>query len=278
MFLASIPEECGLHDLDFRFEIPGDGDQFLFAHHGLNLHDLAETIDLSSLGSIFYMVEACQPFALQDVIADKSLFLERYGVKPAVLYDRCLAFDRKRLIDFFLSTRDDDRLDCIILGTQDEPLSEEKFERLHQSVADRETWISLCRAWNISWLRTHDNHFFWLTAQSFSLLRRLIAESILGFFSHVHACRYAPVPDALIDLIIAEYHTAPLVCLPTAWVNGNEVPADVQSDDESIQALLETAESSWIAYQLNPPRHLVGRGLLVSYHFGRGAWSFEPWA
>jgi hypothetical protein len=54
MFLSSQAPEDGLHELDFRFELRAGGEEFLFAHHGLNLCELADAIDLSCIGSCFY--------------------------------------------------------------------------------------------------------------------------------------------------------------------------------------------------------------------------------
>lgn len=278
MFLACMADERSRHELDFRFQWLAEGTQFLFAHHGLSLSDLAGTLDLSRLGSSFYMVEARSPFTLVEIIADPHRFLEQYGVEPTVAYEQYLWFDLTKLGQFFQNTADDDELDCIIVGKQGDLLSQAEFDQWVQPLRSGEVLSSLSGSWDGSWLRTHGNHFLWLVSQSPDLLRWLIAESILGFFNHIHPHDYQPLPQALIDLIVAEYHTAPLVCFPTEWANGKEVPVGVQSDQHAIRALIETAEASWIAYQLSPPRHLVGRGLLVSYDLHQEAWSYESWA
>jgi len=275
VLLDSLSVDYGLHELDFRFE--QNESTFLFAHHGLNLADLAETIDLSRLGRSFYAVEFRMPFTLDEVIADRSLFSERYDQEPEILYGRYPWFDLLALERFFRATKDEGELDCIIIGMDEGPLVETEFETLAQRFQNQDR-SSPSLPWNGSWLHTHDNHFCWLRFQSPHLLRTLIAESILGFFHHVQPGPYSPVPESLIDLVCTEYQIAPLVCYPTERVRGKEIPSSVQRDEHGLQALLETAESSWIAYQLNPPRELVGRGLLVSYDFRSGSWSFEPWS
>ncbi len=130
-----------------------------------------------------------------------------------------------------------------------------------------------------SWIHTHDNHFLWIGSKSLGLLRKLIAASLIGFFHQLRPHAYTPVPDGLIDLIGSHYHTAALVCVPSTYDlnTGKEIEVGVQVDDDRIKALVGTAAESWIAYQLNPPKELVGRGLLIAYDFGKESWSFEEW-
>jgi len=274
MFLSSISPDDGLHELDFRFEICPVAEQFLFAHHGAKLNELLEVCALPTLGSTFYIVEMACPFSLLDVIGNSSLLQDRYGIEPSLVYDRYLRFDSEALARFFENTRTDTELDCTIIGTDAPGLAEADLQRILDAQKNGPSHVLL--AGIRSWLHTHDNHFLWLAAKPLGLLRRLIAASLVGFLNHVHAHCYTPVPDKLIDLILSEYHTAPLVCFPTEWDwnEADEVPSGVQVDTDGIQILVTTTESSWIAYQLNPPKELIGRGLLISYQFQRESWSF----
>jgi hypothetical protein len=275
MLLSSITPHDSHHELDFRFEVFPGNDEFLFAHHGGRLSELAKVVALSKLGSVFYMVEANYPFTINDVVADKTVFQNRYGVEPDVVHNRYLRFDLNRLDRFFESTQADCELDCFIVGADTDQLSDEDLERFVKARDASKGFLRLSGFWRGSWLHTHDNHFLWLVARSLDLLKSLIAASIVGFFRHVHHYDYTAPSDALVDLIVSQYHTAPLVCFPTRWHDTSEVPGDVQVDANSVRALVETAETSWIAYHLNPPRHLVGRRLLISYSFHDNSWSWE---
>ena len=128
MFLSSHKDHE--HELDFRFEVFPETNEFLFVHHGLNLSELAGRIDISKLGSIFYMTEANYGFDMEDVIADKSVFLKRYGVEPILAYNRYLRFDLPSLIHFFANAQSDYELDCTLVGTHAEELSEDSLRRL----------------------------------------------------------------------------------------------------------------------------------------------------
>jgi len=279
MFLSDTPSELGPHELDFRFEAFPADDEFLFAHHGAKLSELLETCGQGSLGSTFYIVEMAYPLTLADAAARPGLFSDRYGVEPAVVHGRYLRFDSRELARFFGNTAADTELDCTVFGTRWAAVSEQDLQRFLDAVTLQAGRVRLADPWPCSWLHTHDNHFLWLAARPLGLLRRLVASSLLGFFRHVRPHPYAPVPEALIDLIQSRYHTAPLVCFPTTWDSATnaEVPSGVQDGPESVRALVEAVESSWIAYRLNPPRELVGRGLLISYLFQNKAWSFEEW-
>lgn len=275
MFLSSTSPDGGPHELDFRFEVFPEENRFLFAHHGARLHELLEVCGVPSLGSTFFMVEMAYPFALPDIIRDKQLLHDRYGVEPATVFGCYLRFDSEMLARFFENTRTDTELDCTIIGTDEREPSEQDFQRFLDGLKSGPGHIPL--AGLRSWLHTHDNHFLWLGAKPLGLLRRLIAASLVGFFNHVHPHSYCPVPDHLIDVIQSRYHTAPLVCFPTGWDSSRatEVAGSVQVEDDEVQALLETGESYWIAYQLNPPKELLGRGLLLSYQFRSESWSYE---
>jgi hypothetical protein len=151
-----------------------------------------------------------------------------------------------------------------------------EFEDRLRVVRARGDEPALLGPWHISWLVIRENHFFYLVGRPIGLLETLIAESILGFFYHVYPHPYTPLPQTLVDRMLAEYHTAPLICYPTEFVKGQEVIGAVMHDGEVIRALLETAEASWIAPQRNPPAHLVGRALLISYDLRSATWSCEP--
>jgi hypothetical protein len=277
MFLSSCRAGDGLHELDFRFEVFSEGEGFLFAHHGAKLNELLEACGDGALGSTFYMVELMYPLSLPDVIASKELFRNRYGVEPDTVYDKFLRFDLETLAIFFESTKTDNELDCVIVGTDEPVLAEQILQQFLDSLTAGPSHVPL--AGLRSWLRTHDNHFLWLAAKPVDVLRRLIATSLLGFFDHVHHHRYTPVPDSLVELVLSKYHTAPLVCVPTGWDSGkaSEVTSGVEEKAGGIRALIETKESSWIAYKLDPPKELIGRGLLISYEFRSESWSFEEW-
>jgi hypothetical protein len=277
MFLSSISPDAGLHELDFRFEAFPVEEEFVFAHHGAKLNELLEVCALPSLGSTFYMVEMAYPFSLPDVIGNRSLFLDRYGIEPSLVCNRFLQFDSETLARFFENTRTDTELDCTLIGTDEPELAEQDFQRFLDALKCGPSRVPLMSL--RSWVHTHDNHFLWLATKPLGLLRRLIAASLVGFFNHIHPRFYTPVPDNLIDLILSKYHTAPLVCFPTEWdwSKADEVVAGVQVEIDGVQALVETAASSWIAYQLNPPSDLVGRGLLISYKFQMESWSVEEW-
>jgi hypothetical protein len=275
VFHAAVSLQQGFHELDFRFEVRGDGDEFLFAHHGLSLSDLSATLDLRSLGSTFYMVDARYPFTLTEAIADRRAFDQGYGGEPVVSADHYLRFDLLQLARFFRSTQADTLLDCSLIGVSgDAPPPPELEDRLRDA-RERGGGPALLGPWHVSWLATHDNHFFRMVGRPIRLLQTLIAESIRGFFHHVYSHPYPPLPEGLVDHLLAEYHTAPLLCFPTDWHQGREAAGAVMHDSQAIRALLETAHSSWIAYQLNPPAHLVGRALLVSYDFRTATWSWE---
>jgi hypothetical protein len=276
MFLADCSPDDGLHELDFRFEVY-PGEEFLFAHHGAKLNELLGVCGLPSLGSNFYMVEMAYPLALPDLIRESGPFCDRYGVEPSTAYGRYLRFDGETLTRFFENTTADNELDCTILGTDERELPEEECERFLAAAKGGPGRIPLGGL--RSWVHTHDNHFLWFGSRPLGLLRKLIEASLLGFFRQARPHAYTPVPDGLIDLILYKYHTAPLVCFPTTWDDGTnqEVASGVQVDSEGIQALVETAETSWVAYRLNPPKELVGRGLLISYEFQGQSWSYEEW-
>jgi hypothetical protein len=273
MFLSSLSPDVGPHELDFRFEVFPDGEGFLFAHHGAKLNELMEVCGLPNLGSHFYLVDMAHPFTLPDVIRDPSVLRGRYGVEPPTVYDRFLEFDSDTAARFFKNTEADDELDCMLIGTDDPLPSEQEAQRLLDALRNGPGDVRLTGL--RCWIRTHDNHFLWLGTKGIGLLRTLIASTLIGFFRHVHPFPYTPVPESLIDLILANYRIAPLVCFPSALDDG---PADVQVSNAGIQALVETAASSWIAYRLNPPEELVGRGLLITFEFRTKAWSFEEWS
>jgi hypothetical protein len=275
MFLSTASAEYGHHELDFRFEVFSEGKGFLFAHHGAKLNELMEVCGLSALGRHFLMVEMAYPMTFPDVLLDKGLFFTRYGVEPWVVFERYFRFDASRMERFFESTRADSELDCTIFGGDQAEWAAEDIDRCLDTLRCRPGPVPL--AGLRSWIHTHDNHFLWLGGRSLDLLRRLIASSLVGFFNHVHSHPYSPVPDDLIDLVLSNYHTAPLVCFPTEWdwKTGDEVATGVRVECGGIRALVETAESSWIAYRLNPPRELVGRGLLIAYQFERESWTYE---
>jgi hypothetical protein len=277
MFLSGIDPGDGVHELDFRFELFPEEDRFLFAHHGAKLSELIEVQGLRTLGSTFYMVEMGYPFSFSEVIGNTGLLRDRYGIEPLLVDGGYLQFDSQSLTTFFENTRKDFELDCTILGTDEPRLTEQAVTRFLECLKNGPNQMpgDSIR----SWLHIHDNHFLWLGAKPTGLLRRLIAASLVGFFNHVHRHNYTPLPDNLIDLILAKYHTAPLVCHATAWDQSvaDEVPSGVQIESDTIRALVETKGTSWIAYQLNPPKELVGRALLISYQFQGESWSFEEW-
>lgn len=279
MFLVNMPSENGLHELDFRFETYPGEENFLFAHHGATLDELMDTCGLASLGSTFYVVEVASPFALPEAISNSSLMHDRYGVAPSVVHDHYLRLDAEAFAKFVQNTRADTELDCTILATHGPDVSQEDIQRFLEAIKDRAGRVPLAGLSPGSCLHTHDNHFLWLAAQPVGLLRTLINASVVGFFSHVRPRSYAPLPGDIIDLILTKYHTAPLVCFPTEWDENctTEVPSGVQITSDSVQALVQTAESSWIAYQLNPPKELLRRGLLISYRFGSESWAIEEW-
>jgi hypothetical protein len=273
MFLSSVNHLQ--HELDFRFKIDPETNEYLFIHHGLSLSDLVGRIDLAEFGSTFYMTEATNPFDIEEAIADTRIFEKHYGVKPALTYGRYLRFDIPCLSQFFSSTKHDTLLACTIVGTVDEEMTEEVLWRSTATLGVGQKHISLFGLWNGCWLKTHDNHFFALVSQSTNLLRNLIDESILGFFHQVRAFDYKRLPTELIDLVLAKYHTASLVCFPTARSKGREFPSGVQVNDNEIRALIETAESSWTSYEAELPVDLLGRGLLMSYNFKDDHWSWQ---
>lgn len=272
MFLSSHKDHE--HELDFRFEVFPETNEFLFVHHGLNLSELAGRIDISKLGSIFYMTEANYGFDMEDVIADKSVFLKRYGVEPILAYNRYLRFDLPSLIHFFANAQSDYELDCTLVGTHAEELSEDSLRRLTATLGVVQRFPSLSELCNGCWFHTHDNHFVSLLAQSTELLPTLIEESIFGFFHQVHAYAYKRLPTALIDLIITKYHTASLVCFP-------EVPGNIHIDENEVRAVIETAKSYWTAYNgWNPynidlPRGVLGQKLRLTYNFKDEHWLWQ---
>lgn len=266
MFLSS--NDDSQHELDFRFEVFPKTDEFLFVHHGINLSELADEIDLSRFGSVFYMTDLEFPLTIEDVLADSNVWRQNYGTDPVVAYGRYVQFDLERLAQFFRNTRLDTGLDCTIVGAYANELSEEELRRFTEAITkDYRTPISAL--WKGSWLHVHDNHFLWLMAQSIEFLRVLIDESIVGFFHQVHPHTYDPLPRALIDLVLQKYHTAPLVCFPEGRQTG------LQSNKTEVTALMETRESHWTAYRADLSADLLGRSLLVSYNLQDNRWSWQ---
>ncbi len=274
LFLSTRSAEDGPHELDFRFErYPEDG-RFLFAHHGARLGELLGVCGLPDLGQTFYVVRVGYPFSLEDAVQDAGLIRDRYGVEPTPAYGRYLRFDREALQGFAENAPGDD-LDCTIVGIDEPSLSERELHRFEETLPGGLGRVPLGSL--RSWFYTHDNHFCWLAARPPDLLRRLIEASLVGFINHVRPHNYASLPGGLIDLLLDRYHTAPVVCFPTRWDHEkmDAVPHDVQVEEEAVHALLETGQSHWIAYQLNPPKDLIGRQLAVSYQFGTDQWSYQ---
>ncbi len=253
-------------------------DQFLFYHEGLQLAELPDGINLSILGSAFYLIQAGRPFTLAEAVADPAVFAAHYGVTPPVVMDQYLAFDAGSLEEFFRATAGDWSLECMIVGTHEKDLSREDLATIVQAVGGGQG-LDLAELRLSSLLATHDNSFFYVEAKPHALLLRLLSESVAGFFHQLHPHPYAPVSAALLNVLLSEYHTTQLECWPTVWdEHQNElVPADVQVDAESVQALLKTGDRAWNVYQPKIPSGLQGRGLLLSYSFPRESWSFEKW-
>jgi len=282
MFLSRVAlEDEDPHELDFRFEVVDDGGYFVFVHHGLNLADLAETIDLGQFGSAFYMIRARYPFTTPDIAADPRIFSERYGFEPQVVAGKYLRFDASSLHDFFRAswTNDDDQdIDCEIVGASRE-LSDEELRQIFDHMAQPTPLVA--QRSGMSVIAVHDNHFVYIEATQLSLLRGLVEQSIVGFFNTVYPTRFASIPDALIDLIINEYHTASLVCLPVEW---DDTKMDVlptgntRTDDTGIHVLIETSQSHWTSYDLDIPQQMLGRRLLISYDPVGSSWSLDAGA
>jgi hypothetical protein len=275
MFLSSVKDFQ--HELDFRFELFPEVNEFFFIHHGLNISELVGRIDISKLGSVFYMTEADYSFTIDDVIADKTVFSKRYGIEPTIAYDRYLRFDLTGIETFFSNARADNELDFTIFGTHADELSQDSLRRLTATLAVGQSRPFLTDLRNGCWFGTHDNNFFFLLSQTIDLLPSLIEESILGFFHQIRAHAYQRLPTTLIDLIIAQYHTSSLLCFPTATHNRQDVPSDVQIDENGIRALIKTAKSWWTACNLDLPSDMLGRTLLLSYSLSDDRWSWQEW-
>jgi hypothetical protein len=273
MFLSSRNDDQ--HELDFRFEILPETREFLFVHHGLNLCELVGRIDILKLGSEFYMTEANYGFEIEEVIGDKSIFVNRYGIEPGVAYNRYLRFDLPSLTRFFVSTQSDYELGFTLVGTHAKELSEESLRRLTATLGVAQRFPSLAELRDGCWLHTHDNHFFSLLAQSAELLPSLIEESIVGFFHQARAYAYRRLPGALIDLIITKYHTASLVCSPTDFPENQEVAGNVHVDENEVRAVIETAKSWSTAYNVELPKDVLGQKLRLTYSFNRDQWSWQ---
>jgi hypothetical protein len=286
------------------FLLPGR-EQFLFYHEGVQLAELPDAINLSALGSTFYLLQVGRPFTLEEAVKDEAVFPSHYGLTLPVVLDKYLRFDAVSLDQFFRATAGDWFLECMIVGTHEQELSCADLARIVQAATDDQHFHYLADLRLSSILATHDNSFFCLEAQSLALLRRLLSESITGYFSFLsrpdrdrdplddflfpelretaNLPSYphidAPVPEALLDLLLAEYHTTQLKCWPTVWSEQQNqlVPRDVQIDSEGVHVLLRTSEGAWITYQPSIPQELLGRGLRISYSFHEQSWSFEKW-
>jgi hypothetical protein len=268
----------GQDNWTFGFLLPGR-DQFVFFHEGVQVAELADAVHVSALGSTFYMIHAGRPFTLEQAVADEHVFQACYGFAPRVAFDKYVVLDAVRLDQFFRATAGDWSLECLIVGTHEKDLSHEDLARIVQATIDDPRPRDLADLRLSSLLATHDNSFFSLEAKSLALLRRLLSESIAGFFHQIRRHPYEPVPAALLDLLLSGYHMMKLECWPTVWSEQQNqlVPADVQIDAEAIHVLLEAGECAWVAYQPNISQELLGRGLQISYSFLKESWSFEKW-
>ncbi len=275
MFLENVSEEN--HELDFRFEVFPEQDRFIFVHHGLNLVDLNRTIDLSSFGSTFFILGIMSPFSTAEVIHNPRLFEERYGVIPST-HGPYLHFDTNRFKRFLEATKDDSELDCTILGANQETISEQMLPELQETAHQKEHYGYLTHSWQQSFFDVHDNHFMYIAGRSIQLLRRLIAESIVGFFNHVYPCDYSPIPPTLIDFLLSNYSTVPIVCVPRKWDEEQltEIPGDIQVDETEVRAFLTTSKSSWTAQETEFSERLLGRQFLVVYAIQNRKWSWNP--
>jgi hypothetical protein len=273
MFLSSHKDHQ--HELDFRFEVFPETNEFFFVHHGLNISELAERIDVSKLGSVFYLTEANFGFQMEDVIADRSIFVKRYGVEPVLAYDCFLRFDLPSIVRFFANAQSDYELDFTIVGTHAKELAEDSLWRLTATLGVAQRFPSLSELCDGCWFHIHDNHFFSLLAQSMDLLPAFVEESILGFFHQVHAYAYKRPPRALIDLIITKYHTTSLVCFPTASDEDRALPENVHVDEDEVRVVIETAESCWTAYNVDLPKDVLGHKLRLAYKFKDEHWTWQ---
>ncbi len=269
------------HELELRFELSPAVDWFFFFHHGLNVADLAATVDLSLLGQRFMLADMRAPVALSEVVSDPTLLNRMYGVEPA-FESGIPVFDVPRLSAFFLNALDDDLLDCMIVEdapTVPSPGELARFLSVADSWGIRRTLFELWRGQG-SMLGTHDNHFCWISSPSIPLLRRLIAESIIGFFYSFYSYPYHPIPPEMVDLLLVDYHTVSLICEPwkyDALWNGFVPSGDIQVDTDTVSALIETTDMSWLSDEPRAPARWIGRGLLISYDLHANSWSWERW-
>ncbi len=265
------PEE--IHELDFRFMLSFGG-TFTFVQHGLALADLARNLNDGELGSAFYILELSYPLFLEEVAKYPNRFSARYGVEHMVVDGRYLYFDRKTLEQFFAATEDDNELDCVIVGFE-EQVSSRDLGLYSNGTANRKLGLSGYPD-AVSFVHIHDNHFLYLEGRSLETLRKMISGAFIWFFDQIRNHTYKCLPNALIDLCLSEFHTASIICDPVEWNDDKVSLKDVTVSGETVVAHIKTGESYWTTgNEQNILQKSLGRELWITYDFSSDRWYFS---
>ena len=269
--MSVIERLAKCHELDFRFEIQSD-EKFIFVSHGLGLDKIANIINISSIATVFYLVNLRLPFNLNEVMDNINIFVEQYKILPKTIFKKFLMFNFEELNQFFLNTYDDFILDCDIIGTYETGLPHEELLQIVDGLKDGKTFISQLQS---CYIGVHDNHFVYLEIRSLAIIKKLISGTIIYFFQTIYPHQYSELPEQLVNMILTNYHTGSLTCHPTFWDNQRQIDIieDVDINEFEIRTLIYTPSLSWT--QRNIPEELIGRYFWLTYDLKKEIWIME---